>query len=530
MKPKILFLLSFSLLAISTYTHALFSGPFEVEARLEERESVPHIVVDFEIPEDHYLYAHEHSITLAEDVELVEVEVPSSTRKFDPFLEKEIDIFDSSASFIYRLGETELPSVTVKVRFQGCNPDVCFAPTNREIKLALTDEPESETATAEVTADSDDVSDSPLAGFVETGRASGYMASAPFIDFLEAVESGDFQADGAALFAGRGVLAIVVIILLGGLALNLTPCVLPMIPVNIAILGAGSQAKSKMRGFLLGSTYGAGIALAYGALGLIVLLTGARFGALNASPVFNFGIAILFAVLALAMFGVFNIDLSRFQGGTGSKMKGGRFATAFVFGLVAALLAGACVAPVVISVLLYSTTLYAEGNAVAIFLPFLLGLGMALPWPFAGAGLSFLPKSGAWMEKVKYAFGIVILVAAVYYAKLGFTLLPASPVAADDAVAAEKADSLWLTSLEEAVVAARETGKPIFIDFWAVWCSACMRMDRTTFRDPAVLERLSDYVMLKLDADDQRRSTQYALERFVDVGLPTYAIVELENE
>ncbi len=530
MNRKLLFFLSFAVIIVSTPAFALFSGPFEIDVRIEEREGAPHIVLDFEIPEDHYLYAHEHSITLAEDMDLIEVDVPHPTRKFDPFLEKEIDVFDASVSFVYRLGETNARSATLQVEYQGCNPDVCFAPTSREFTLALTDELEAETTTAVETSETADEADELLTGFVETGRASGYMSSKAFIDFLEEVETGQFQADGAAIFAGRGILAIVLIIVLGGLALNLTPCVLPMIPVNIAILGAGSQAKSKTRGFLLGSTYGAGIAIAYGALGLIVLLTGARFGTLNASPAFNFGIALLFAVLSLAMFGVFNIDLSRFQGGAGSKMKGGRFATAFIFGIIAALLAGACVAPVVISVLLYSAALYAEGNSIAAFLPFLLGLGMALPWPFAGAGLSFLPKSGAWMDKVKYAFGIVILIAALYYARLGLKLLPASGTPADDAVAAEEADSLWLTTLEEAVAEAHETGKPIFMDFWAVWCSACMRMDRTTFRDPDVLERLSDYVMLKLDADDQRPSTQYALERFVDVGLPTYAIVELENE
>ena len=84
-------------------------------------------------------------------------------------------------------------------------------------------------------------------------------------------------------------------------------------------------------------------------------------------------------------------------------------------GAVAALLAGACVAPVVIQVVLFSSNLYATGTTIALALPFCLGIGMAIPWPIAGAGLAALPKPGAWMVRVKQAFGVFILATAVYY-------------------------------------------------------------------------------------------------------------------
>ena len=99
------------------------------------------------------------------------------------------------------------------------------------------------------------------------------------------------------MFEGRGPLAILLIVLVGGLALNLTPCVLPMIPINLAIIGAGAQAGSRGRGFLLGAAYGGAMALVYGVLGLIVILTAGTFGTINASPWFNLGIAVLFVVL-----------------------------------------------------------------------------------------------------------------------------------------------------------------------------------------------------------------------------------------
>ena len=112
---------------------------------------------------------------------------------------------------------------------------------------------------------------------------------------------------------------VLALILLGGLALNLTPCVLPMIPVNLAVIGAGARAGSRRNGFLLGGLYGLAIAVTYGILGAFVVLTGSTFGALNSSPWFTLGIALVFVLLALGMFDVFHIDFSRFEGGPGQK-------------------------------------------------------------------------------------------------------------------------------------------------------------------------------------------------------------------
>ena len=205
-------------------------------------------------------------------------------------------------------------------------------------------------------------------------------------------------------------LAIVALVLFGGLALNLTPCVLPLIPINLAIIGAGTRAGSRARGFALGSAYGVAMALVYGVLGLGVILTAGTFGTVNASPWFNVAIALLFVLLGLAMFDVLTIDFSRFQTALSPESSGsGSFLVAFTMGGVAALLAGACVAPVVIQVIVFSSSLYAKGTAIALALPFLLGLGMALPWPVAGAGLSVIPRPGPWMVRVKQVFGVFIL-------------------------------------------------------------------------------------------------------------------------
>ena len=104
------------------------------------------------------------------------------------------------------------------------------------------------------------------------------------MQFIRDAESG---VAAAGLFDGRGPLAILLIVLIGGLALNLTPCVLPMIPINLAIIGAGAQAQAGGAASCSGSTYGAAMALVYGVLGLVVILTAGTFGTINASPWFN---------------------------------------------------------------------------------------------------------------------------------------------------------------------------------------------------------------------------------------------------
>src|SRR5205814_6535933 len=126
--------------------------------------------------------------------------------------------------------------------------------------------------------------------------------------------------------------------------------------------GVGNGPASRSRGFLLGAPYCGAMALVYGVLGLVVVLSAGTFGSINSTAWFNAGIAILFVVLALAMFDVIVIDFSKFSSGFMPGKNSGTFLVAFTMGAVAALLAGACVAPVVIQVVLFSSNLYATGT------------------------------------------------------------------------------------------------------------------------------------------------------------------------
>jgi thioredoxin:protein disulfide reductase len=449
-------------------------------------------------------------------------------------------------------GRVEVPA---RFRYQACNDKLCFAPVTADVRwtldvvgarTAVTRQhgdlfkqiafgtgapPPQEDEPAPILPEPANVSATraTLDDFAVVASSGGYMNTEAFLTFVRNAEQGVKEAGW---FEGRGPLAILLLVLVGGMALNLTPCVLPMIPINLAIIGAGAKASSRSRGFVLGGVYGAAMAAVYGILGLIVILTAGTFGTINASPWFNVAIALVFIALALAMFDVFEIDFSRFSSavGTGGADRGS-LALAFGMGAVAALLAGACVAPVVIQVVLFSSDLYAQGTVIALGLPFVLGIGMAIPWPIAGAGLTRLPKPGAWMVRVKQALGVVILATAAYYGYLAYTLFSDRWVdagAVTSSVEAMLKDG-WHASLDEGLAEARRDRKPVLVDMWATWCKNCLTMDKTTLADPAVKSALDGYVKVKFQAEHLDESpAREVIERLGGIGLPTYAILRPE--
>ena len=566
------------LAGIAATAHAQATRPKAEVAPIVEREAV-HAGTDVRValqvrlpeglhvqsnkPRDPSLIPTALSIDAPAGVTVAEVVFPPTTDLKQEGQTQLLAVFEREFAIGVRLtlaanvavGDLVVPA---QMRYQACDDKVCYLPQHAETSWALHIVP-ADVATSASHADVFDriafgtgsapapslqapasspgaelarpaPSPQPPAPSLDTftvlGASGGYQGSAEFLRFIHDAESG---VKPRGLLEGRGPLAILLIVFLGGLALNLTPCVLPMIPINLAIIGAGAQAGSRRRGFLLGAAYGAAMAVVYGILGLVVILTAGTFGTINASPWFNAGIALLFVVLALAMFDVITIDFSGlasgFKAGESSR---GTFLLAFGMGGIAALLAGACVAPVVIQVVLFSSNLYAKGTAIALALPFFLGVGMAVPWPIAGAGIASLPRPGAWMVRVKQVFGVLILATAVYYGYESYSIFAnrwVDPAAVSSSVE-QKLKAGWHSSLAEGLDAARREHKPVLIDMWATWCKNCLTMDKTTLEDPDVTAALAGYVKIKFQAEDpDDPAVKVVMQRFNAVGLPTYVVL-----
>ena len=336
--------------------------------------------------------------------------------------------------------------------------------------------------------------------------AAGYMDASEFTAFLTGKPS-------VADTLGQASVAMVfLLVLLGGLLMNLTPCVLPLVPVSLALVGRGAAR---------GAAYGLGMTLSYGALGLAAAFGGLAFGAIQSNPWFNVVVAVVFLLLGLATSEVFFIDFSRFRPrpkpGVMPREKRGLVGP-FLLGAGTAVLAGACIAPILLATLVLTAKWFAAGRVWAVALPFVLGAGMGLPWPFITAGMSVLPKPGAWMRWVNRVFAVVLFGFAVWYGWLawgGFTARAETIAPAPDAAAAS------------------DPTRPTLVIVGAPWCKNCTAMERTTLKEPSVVEALAKFNVKHVEIntfDDLKKHPELDGLGIDKTGVPAYVVIDPVHE
>ena len=333
--------------------------------------------------------------------------------------------------------------------------------------------------------------------------AVGYMDASDFTAFLTGKPS---VAD---TLGEASVAMVFLLVLLGGLLMNLTPCVLPLVPVSLALVGRGAPR---------GIAYGLGMTLAYGALGAATAFGGLAFGAIQSSPWFNVAVAVVFVLLGLATSEVFFIDFSRFRPrpkvGVMPREKRGLLAP-FLLGAGTAVLAGACVAPILLATLVLTAKWFAAGRVWAVALPFVLGAGMGLPWPFITAGMSVLPQPGAWMRWVNRAFAIILFGFAAWYGWLawgGFTARAETAPAQDAA-------------------AETDPTRPTLVIVGAPWCKNCTAMEKTTLKEPPVVEALAKFNVKHIEINTFEDLKKHSELTGLDIkGVPAYVVIEKEKK
>ncbi len=440
-------------------------------------------------------------------------------------------------------------TITGTVSYQGCNDNTCFAPAEKKFRIDL------EVAPAGAVVDRLHPEIFALA------KKSQEQPSAPVQEFT----ADELRAKQ---IIERG-LALAIMAFFGiGLALNLTPCVYPVIPLTVSYFGSQSgQAKSSA--FFSAFVYVIGIAISFAILGLISGLAGKQWGFLFQSPWFVLAITTIILAMAASMFGAFEITVpSWLMNRFGTARQG-------VFGsLVMGLTVGVVIAPCAAGIIIGLVGLVAKLGLVAkgALLFFVMGLGVGLPYLFLATFSGFmnrLPQSGIWMVWVKKLFGLLLIAVAIYflipqieriYDKLGFFLgllgvfgglllgfLDHSPGdtrgfkivravfgvlfiafgirSTDAAIHSKPSEINWVHYQGQTMEQLLADGKPVFIDFYADWCAPCKQLDRETFRDPSVVEMAKLLTMIKVDCTAPDQTTREFMSRFNVAGMPTLVFI-----
>ena len=286
--------------------------------------------------------------------------------------------------------ESEL-KVSGKVYYQACNDESCLAPNEYKFAALYTIIGDN----TPVKAINQDIFDSVL----------------PQFQLNEAYKEND---EFSRVIEESGIIYTFIFIFLGGLALNLTPCVYPLIPITISYFGG--QSDGKKRGLVLRAViYVLGMSITYSVLGVLAALTGNLLGSALQNPLVLIFVAMVLIGLSLSMFGLYEIRVPQSLALLGGKNRSGYIGTLFM-GLTVGLIAAPCIGPFVLGLLTYVSEL---GDPVMGFwMFFILAIGLGTPFLFLGifsGAATRLPRSGAWMVWVRNAFGFILIGMAIYF-------------------------------------------------------------------------------------------------------------------
>jgi thiol:disulfide interchange protein DsbD len=456
-----------------------------------------------------------------------------------------------------RVGEDVEPGsyeIRATLHYQGCNNLTCLEPASASATVTM--------RVGNIT-DTTELLHSDIFGVPPFTDSQGLSVTSV---------TGDAGAGFTGMIEKRGLLLTFLFIFIGGLALNLTPCIYPLIPITISYFGGQAGGKAS-RTFTLALFYVFGMSITYSVLGTAAAMTGSLFGAALQNPwVVGFIVAVMIG-LAASMFGLWEFRLPTFlTRGTGTAKRG--YLGAVFMGLTVGIVAAPCIGPFVLGLLTYVGQ---QGKPLLGFLMFFtLAWGLGTPLLVLGTvsgSISKLPRSGDWMIWVRKIFGFILIAMGLYFARhllgdritvfgyvatalvagiyLGWldrtpvrtsgfsrlkkivgvvglaiaTLLLFAPGGALRSTAPTPGIE-WEPFTEERLAAALGSGTPVLIDFSADWCIPCHELDHKTFSDTSVIALSGGVTPLKVDLTRPGEFEKELKKRFNIRGVPTIIFID----
>lgn len=523
------------------------------------------LYIGVDIADKYYLYRHQFAVaSQTEGISLGDPSIPQGIFTNDEFM-GDVYVFRDQVVFEVPLEAPYSGPLNIELTFQGCaDAGLCYPPERTQLKASETEPPNQ------------------FANW-QAGDNTASETATSQRDF-----SGPQSADSrfSAVISDASLALALGLFFMAGLGLTFTPCVLPMIPILSSIIVG--QNPTRPRAFALSLSYVLGMALTYALVGVLMGLFGAGLNLqahLQSAPVL-ITFAVLFTLFALAMFGAFNLNLSprlanRIDAWQSRAQRSGPAGLALA-GALSVLVVSPCVTAPLAGALVFisSTGDAAMGGAVL----FALGMGMGVPLLLVGTfGATLMPRSGAWMNGVKIAFGLLMLGVAIWMIErlvaapvalllwaalaigtalalgalsfnqpqgwprarqtLGLMLLawgivlvigaaqggsnPLRPLAATSSTSGNKLATLEftqvssLTELEAAISQAEGANQPVFVHFTADWCISCKLLERDVYPDPQVSAALSNYTLIAADVTHTDPQSRELLNQFDLFGPPS---------
>ncbi len=486
-----------------------------------------------------------------EGVIITDLRYPEGKKLKFGFADDSLSVYEGSPTifFTVKLSEkTPIGKDTLrsKLQVQACNNQVCIAPASVDVLIPI----EIVAATEKANPINDDI-------------FSSYTNQGMMPTSVDKSEIGQIFAEKGTFVAFLGIFVV-------GLALNLTPCVYPMLSVTVSLFGSQAETNT-LRVFLKAVIYVLGIATMYTVLGVSAALSGTLFGSWLQSPWVLGGIGVLLLGLSLSSFGLYQIQMpywltSKLGGTTGTGI-----ISLYLSGLVVGVFAAPCIGPPVIALL---TLVSSKADPVfGFWVFFTLSVGLGFPYLILGTFsgmLKKIPRSGAWLVWVERIFGVILSAAGLFYLSLAFVpkmsayVIPAALILGGlylgflersgkekkslqrfkwafgvlavafgvvSANALREPGMSWENFSEAKVVNARSESKPVLMDFYADWCIPCLELDHKTFTDPDVITATKDFVRLKVDLTHFDSPESEALrKKFNIAGVPTIVFLEKNGQ